>query len=170
MKPLHRRGLLILLAMLLAVFAVLPFLRRRSESGPVPPSCINLNQIGIALQMYAWDNGMLPPSLSALSPKYLSDTRIFLDPRAPDYRHKLSLRQVDPSLSIVGYSFEPAVNVEDKTTVLAYESTPVNNTRFAFRISEGVDLMDEPAFQKQIAQQRAHYEAKSASSSNSPSR
>ena len=81
-----RRGftlieLLIVLAIIAILSAILLPVLSRVRSQARRTVCISqLKQIGLATSMYRQDFDEIPPNLSALSPVYLNDSRLFLCP------------------------------------------------------------------------------------------
>jgi hypothetical protein len=146
-------------------FFVLPAAAPRS--GRRTSSASNLNQIGKALMMYSdvpSNNGSLPASLDALFPMYVADQKVFLNPRDESFRDKVAKQQATRnSVSIIDYAYEPGLDINDATDIVAYEKVPIVGGRNVLVIGGSVEYVEEPEFQKRLAEQRARLAAKTAS-------
>jgi hypothetical protein len=94
----------------------LPVFAKVSEKGKATQSLSQAKQIVAACKLYAVDNnGKFPPSLEALVPRYLHDTKIFVSPFAPNvpmgYDYKQGLGENSPRNAVlVEDKFSPQAN------------------------------------------------------------
>jgi hypothetical protein len=151
---------------------LLPLLQRGHRSTGRNASANNLAQIGKALMMYSdvpSNNGLLPASLNALFPNFIADAKVFLNPREESFREKVdSQRAARSDVSIIDYAYEPGLNINDSTDIVAYEMVPVSGGRNVLVIGGSVEYVAEPEFQKRLTDQRARLDAKKPALPNPP--
>ena len=101
--------------MVIAIFAILiaaltPFVRMTRERANAIQCANNMRLVSLALHTYAADHrGEFPPSLAALYPGYVAETRAFDCPAAnaagtpekPEYRYAEGLTESSPAKAII---------------------------------------------------------------------
>jgi hypothetical protein len=138
-----------------------PALRTRSAS--------HLNQIAIALTLYADANQRYPTSGNAfpnstalwlLYPDYVADPAVFCNPRDPEYStHVKTLRKSGickanaDIIAAIDYTFVEGLDPSDALNILAYEKVLIGDGRNVVYVGGSVEFLTEVQFQKAITKQ-----------------